>query len=82
MIFQPKNCLAVAYSIHFQPLVTQQFLTFNKFMLHAFALIRGKSDVLSPFLSRFVVFQKTTVAEILKKVIFLNDFLDFCHLVG
>ena len=62
MNFEPKSCLAIAYSIHFQRLFTQQLLIFDKFMLPLFALIRGRSFVFSPFVNRFVVFQKT-VAE-------------------
>ena len=43
MNFQPERCLAVAYSIHFQPLVVLKIFTFKKFILLSFALIGGKS---------------------------------------
>ena len=59
MTFQPESFLAVVYSIHFQPLVAQQLFVFNKLMLPLIELIGGRSYVLRPFLSRFVVFQKT-----------------------
>ena len=57
MIFQRANSLAVAYSIHFQHLVAQRLLIFNKFVLPSFALIGGRSYVFRPYLSRFLVFQ-------------------------
>ena len=44
MNFQSESCLAVDYSIHFQPFFfAQQLLIFNKFKLPSVALIGGRS---------------------------------------
>ena len=66
-----KKCSAVAYSTTFiQPLVSQELLIFNKFVLPWFTLIGGKAYSFSLFLSRFVMLQQT-VAEFWRKFSFL-----------
>ena len=69
--------LETADSIHFQPLLAQQLLISNNFVLRSFALI-GVKHVFSSFLYRSVVFQKA-VAEFWRN---LSFFYGFCHLVG
>ena len=65
-----KKCSAVAYSTTFiQPLVSQELLIFNKFVLPWFTLIGGKAYSFSLFLSRFVMLQQT-VAEFWRKFSF------------
>ena len=54
--FQPKSCLEVAYSIHFQPLVAWQLLIFNKFILPSFGLIGSRSFVSESKLDGFCGF--------------------------
>ena len=71
--FQLEICLTAASSIHFQPLVAQKLLIFNKFMLPSFTLIWGRSYVFIPFLSRFVLFQKT-VATFWNLNLFMKSF--------
>ena len=70
MKFQPVSCLPVAFSIHLQPLVAQQLLMSNIFMMRSSALTGGRLYAFSPFLSRFDMFQKNC-CKILKKLFLL-----------
>ena len=69
MKFQPVSCLPVAFSIQLQPLVAQQLLMYNIFMMRSSALTGGRLYAFSPFLSRFM-FQKNCY-KILKKLFLL-----------
>ena len=53
--FQPKCCVAVSHSIHFQSWLLNSCLCLIN-LLPSFALRGGRSYVFSPFLSRFVVY--------------------------